>query len=101
MSFFPQLQILIIQNVFPKYELLIKFLENNGKNLKEFYVGEIKGYSNNSLNFIFIVKFYPNLRKLSAGFKNNELETLKIVFDNYKIQIFRKYYYLVWRSIFE
>ena len=31
---------------FPRNELLIKFLENNGKNLKEFYIKT----SNDSLN---------------------------------------------------
>ncbi|RIA97865.1 hypothetical protein C1645_801570 [Glomus cerebriforme] len=78
---FPRLQILKIERACPGYELLIKFLENNGKNLKELYIGDIEGYSDNSLNLA-IAKFCPNLRKLSAGFKNNESETLKIVFKS-------------------
>ncbi|CAB4387274.1 unnamed protein product [Rhizophagus irregularis] len=77
----PKLQILKIQRAFPKCELLIKFLENNGKNLKEFYLSDIKGYSDNSLNLA-IAKFCPNLKKLSTGIKNDELETLKIIFNN-------------------
>jgi hypothetical protein len=75
----PQLQILKIQRAFPKSELLIKFLENNGKNLREFYLGDIKGYSNNSLNLA-IAKFCPNLKKISTGIKYDELEILKIIF---------------------
>src|SRR5581483_5514537 len=77
---FSQLQILKIRNECPKYGLLIKFLENNGKNLEEFYIGDAKVCSDNSLNLA-IAKFCPNLRKLSTGFKSNELETLKIVFN--------------------
>ena len=34
---FPQLQILKFGNKCPRNQLLIKFLETNGKNLKEFY----------------------------------------------------------------
>ena len=78
---FSQLQILKIQDVCPRFEILINFLENNGKNLKKFYVGELGRFSDNSLNLA-IAKFCPNLRKLSAGFKNNELETLKIISNN-------------------
>ena len=63
----------------PRCELLINFLENNGKNLKEFYVSVNHAYCYNSLNLA-IANFCPNLRKLSTGFRNNELETLKIVF---------------------
>ncbi|RIA87219.1 hypothetical protein C1645_828100 [Glomus cerebriforme] len=74
----PQLQILIIPNIFTRCELLIKFFENNGNNLKEL---NISGNSNNSLNST-IAKFCTNLRKLSIGFKNYKLETLKIVFNN-------------------
>src|SRR5204862_237956 len=77
---FPQLQILTILRACPRYELLIKFLKNNGRSLKEFYVGDFDGRSGNSLNLA-IAKFCPNLRKLSTGFKNTELETLKLVFN--------------------
>ncbi|RIA98786.1 hypothetical protein C1645_870402 [Glomus cerebriforme] len=79
-SIFPNLQILKIQCKCPRFELLIKFLENNGKNLKECYIGDFYGDSDNSLNLA-IAKFCPNIRRLSAGFKNNELETMKIVFN--------------------
>jgi hypothetical protein len=52
--------------------MLIKFLEINGKNLTELYVG--KGHDN---SFLAIAKFYPRLKILSAVFKNYELENLK------------------------
>jgi hypothetical protein len=81
---FSQLQILRIQYASPRFELLsiIKFLENNGKNLKELYISDYNDNSDNSLNLA-IAKFCPNLRKLSTvGFKNNELETLKIVLNS-------------------
>ncbi|RIA79530.1 hypothetical protein C1645_840491 [Glomus cerebriforme] len=77
---FSQLQILNLQSC-PRYELLIKFLEINGKNLKEFYAGEMMGDCDNLLN-LSIAKFCTNLRKLSIGFKNNELETLKLIFNS-------------------
>jgi hypothetical protein len=69
---FPKLQILNFVYECPKYDEFIKFLENNGKNLKELYVGDdhikdIEGYNDNSLNLA-IIKLCPNLRKLSTGF---------------------------------
>ncbi|GBC02747.1 hypothetical protein RclHR1_00480004 [Rhizophagus clarus] len=78
---FLNLQILKIPYIFVSYDLLITFLRNNGNNLREFYVGDGEGYSDNSLNLA-IAKFCPKLRKLSTGFKNNEIETLKMVFKN-------------------
>ncbi|GBC07850.1 hypothetical protein RclHR1_07730003 [Rhizophagus clarus] len=74
---FPQLQILKFQYLRPNNEALVRFLENNGKNLKELYVGVALGYnnSNNSLNSA-ISKFCTNIRKFSGGFKNNELELI-------------------------
>src|ERR1051325_7962375 len=78
---FSQLKVLKIRHKFPKYELLINFIEINGKNLRECYIGDHTRVSDNSLNLA-IAKFCPNLRKLSVGFKDNELETLKIVFNN-------------------
>ena len=48
------------------------FLENNGKNLKEFYVDE-----DNSLLYLTIANFCPNLRKLYNVFQDNE--SLKII----------------------
>src|ERR1044072_9021950 len=74
---FPQLQILKFIRNCPRHELLIKFLENNGKNLKEFYVG----HNNNLLNLA-IAKFCPNLRKLYTVFEKDELEALKIIFNS-------------------
>src|SRR6266542_5024791 len=78
---FPQLQTLKIRNLYSKVNLLIKFLEINGRNLKELCLGDFAGYSDNSLNLV-IAKFCTNLRKLSTGFKYDELETLKIVFNS-------------------
>ncbi|RIA82114.1 hypothetical protein C1645_835889 [Glomus cerebriforme] len=80
-TIFPLLQILIIKNYLQNYELLTKFLENNGKNLRELFVNCYVNYSDNTLNLAIAV-FCPNLRKLSVGFKNGELETLKIVFNS-------------------
>ncbi|GBB86750.1 hypothetical protein RclHR1_13150006 [Rhizophagus clarus] len=80
---FPQLQVLIIKEEYPRVELLMKFLETNGKNLKEICIGESAICSNNSLNLT-IAKFCPNLKKLSVGIKKNELEMLKIIFNSCK-----------------
>jgi hypothetical protein len=76
---FPQLRIFTMRDSCPKFELLSKFLEINGKNLKEFCIYE----NEKSLNLV-IAKFCPNLRKLSIRFYNDELETLKTVLDNCK-----------------
>ena len=81
---FSHLQVLKLEFESLRIELLIKFLENNGRNLKEFYIGNSM---DNSLNLA-IAKFCPNLRKLS-GFKTNEIEMLKV------ISMIRKYCYLV------
>ncbi|EXX75449.1 uncharacterized protein OCT59_005009 [Rhizophagus irregularis] len=78
---FPHLQVLTIPDAYPKNGLLIKFLENNGKNLKEIYISETKGCDDNSLNLA-IAKFCPNLKKISVGIK--KLETLKIIFHSCK-----------------
>src|SRR6266498_3078619 len=80
MLIFPQLQILKFHYLCPRYGLLIKILEINGRNLKELYLSEMNGDSDDSLNLA-IAKFCTNLRKLSTGFKNDELETLKMVFN--------------------
>ena len=79
-AIFPQLQILKIRYARPRVGLLIKFLEINGRNLKELYLGDMNDDSDDSLNLA-IAKFCTNLRKLSTGFKNDELETLKMVFN--------------------
>ncbi|PKY57957.1 hypothetical protein RhiirA4_479428 [Rhizophagus irregularis] len=79
---FPKLQILNFVYAFPKSELLMKFLKNNGNSLKEIYLFE-KYINNidNSINLA-IAKFCPVLRKLSTAIKNNKLETLKIILDS-------------------
>src|SRR6266542_2553480 len=74
---FPQLHILKFQYACPDVDMLIKFLEINGKNLTEFYVG----VQDNSLNLA-VAKLCPNLKKLYLIFMNNESETLKIVFNS-------------------
>ena len=77
-AIFSQLQVLKFQYECPRNELLIRFLENNGKNLKEFYIN----YNiSNSLNSA-IAKFCPDLRKLFTSFKKDELEMLKMILSN-------------------
>ena len=44
-------------------------------------MGDYSGESDHSLNLA-IAKFCPNLRELSSGFKNDELETLKMIFNS-------------------
>jgi hypothetical protein len=78
---FPQLRSLIIRHAFPRYQFLIKFLENNGKNLIELNLFDISCDSDNSLNLA-ISKFCSNLKKLSTGFRHNELETLRMVLNS-------------------
>jgi hypothetical protein len=75
---FSQLKILTFLFSSPKIEMLVKFLEINGKNLTEFHVEEDH---NNSLNLA-ISKFCPNLKILSAVFEDDELETLKLILNN-------------------
>ncbi|PKC50355.1 hypothetical protein RhiirA1_543890, partial [Rhizophagus irregularis] len=71
-------------------EFLIKFLKNNGKNLKKIHIdvddceSEISEDSENSINSLnlTIAKYCPNIRKLSTGFSDKALEMLKILFNN-------------------
>ena len=70
-----QLQILKFQYENPEHELLIEFLKNNGRTLKEFYAG----CSENSLNLA-IAEFCPNLRKLFTI--SDKPEVLKKIFNN-------------------
>ncbi|GBB84232.1 hypothetical protein RclHR1_10860002 [Rhizophagus clarus] len=77
---FPQLQVLKIRESYPRNDLLTKFLEKNGKNLKEICIGEDTVCSDNSLN-LSIARLCPNLKKISVGIKSSELETLKIIFN--------------------
>ncbi|PKY48267.1 hypothetical protein RhiirA4_463822 [Rhizophagus irregularis] len=77
-----QLQILKLSFKSLQVDLLIKFLENNGKNLIQLYIS----YHDNTydpLN-LSIAKFCPNLKSLHSPFIKNEIETLKIIFINCK-----------------
>ncbi|CAG8672552.1 6974_t:CDS:1 [Funneliformis mosseae] len=73
---YPQLRILKFQYAFPKVEMLIKFLEINGKDLTQLYVG----CHDNLLNLT-VAKLCPNLKKFCSRFMRNELETLMTVFN--------------------
>ncbi|PKY16065.1 hypothetical protein RhiirB3_520906 [Rhizophagus irregularis] len=72
---FSKLQILKIPFHCPKVEYVIKFLENNGKNLKKLYISR----SNRDLS-LSIAKFCPNIKSLYIIFKNGELDILKTIF---------------------
>jgi hypothetical protein len=74
---FLHLEILGLLKCPAEVDMIIKFLENNGKNLKEFYVEKC----NNSLNLA-IAEFCPNLKSLYTLFPTNEIETLKTIFEN-------------------
>ncbi len=64
---FSQLNILKLEYRSPKYEHLSKFLENNGKNLKELYIKK----DHHLLRFA-ILQFCPNLKFLYARFMEDE-----------------------------
>ncbi|GBC44839.1 hypothetical protein GLOIN_2v1876445 [Rhizophagus irregularis DAOM 181602=DAOM 197198] len=71
---FPKLQILKFPKRYPKPEYVMKFLENNGKNLKTFYI-----YGSDNALSLSIADFCPNLRSLFVGInyeKNNILKTI-------------------------
>src|SRR5438034_6241213 len=53
----------------------MKFLENNGKNLKKFYTHE-----NNNVLSLSIAKFCPNLKSLFVRFNDGEIDALKTIF---------------------
>ncbi|RIA87278.1 hypothetical protein C1645_827987 [Glomus cerebriforme] len=74
---FPKLKILKFLCVISRIEMLIKFLETNGKNLMEFSVD----YCHDNLLNLAIAEFCPNLKKLSIIFMKNELETLKLILN--------------------
>jgi hypothetical protein len=78
---FPRLQVLKIRQTCPEYDLLIEFLKNNGKNLKELYLCILKGCNDNSLNLA-ISKFCPYLKILFTGFEGSDLESLKIILNS-------------------
>jgi hypothetical protein len=75
--YFPKLQNLKILYGCIKPEYVIKFLENNGKNLQTFYIDE----SNNALR-LSIANFCPNLKNLSVIFQSGELNILKAILIN-------------------
>jgi hypothetical protein len=74
---FPQLKVFELNCFCPKSEMLIKFLEINGKNLIRF-----DGFYDCKTKNLTLAKFCPNLKNLSITFndyKEDELESLKIV----------------------
>ncbi|CAI2176035.1 16910_t:CDS:1 [Funneliformis geosporum] len=65
---FPQLLILKFDRSSPYEKKLIKFLENNGKNLKELFLSEkIDSINDYSLLNITIATFCPNLKSLRTS----------------------------------
>ncbi|PKY52078.1 hypothetical protein RhiirA4_469491 [Rhizophagus irregularis] len=72
---FSKLQILKFPYEWLKPEYVMKFLENNGKNLKKFYANE----SNKDLR-LSIAKFCPNLKSLFITFMDDEQDVLKTIF---------------------
>jgi hypothetical protein len=88
---FTQLKTLKFVHSYPEIEMLIIFLEINGKNLTEFHVSE---NPNNSLNSA-IAKFCPNLRILSIIFEKDEFETFKLILNNCQnLEIIRFRYFV-------
>jgi hypothetical protein len=61
---FPKLQVLKIRDEFPDDGSLERFIENNGKSLKEISIGEIDDLLN-----LTIANFCPMLRKLPLELK--------------------------------
>ncbi|PKK62689.1 hypothetical protein RhiirC2_789992 [Rhizophagus irregularis] len=80
---FPHLKIFKIDVNNVNYNFAIKFLMNNGKNLRELSFCEIMGENDNLLNLV-IAKFCVNLKVLSIGFFYDELETFKIILNSCK-----------------
>ncbi|PKY53194.1 hypothetical protein RhiirA4_471268 [Rhizophagus irregularis] len=80
---FPHLKIFKIDVNNVNYNFAIKFLMNNGKNLRELSFCEIMGENDNLLNLT-IAKFCVNLKVLSIGFFYDELETFKIILNSCK-----------------
>jgi hypothetical protein len=90
---FPKLEKFKIPYRCPKPEHVIKFLENNGKNLKNFYAS----VRNNALN-LSIANFCPKIKSLFVIFTTSEIDILKNIFINCKylesIKVWCGYYYL-------
>jgi hypothetical protein len=76
-SNFSNLQTLKIPFHCPKPEYMIKFLENNGKNLKKLYISR----SDKALR-LSITNFCPNITSLRVTFENDELNIMRIIFIN-------------------
>ncbi|PKY41122.1 hypothetical protein RhiirA4_539367 [Rhizophagus irregularis] len=72
---FSKLQVLKIPYQCPNPQYMMKFLENNGKNLKKFYTDE-----NNKDLSLSIAKFCPNLKSLFVILNNGEIDILKTIF---------------------
>jgi hypothetical protein len=91
MPIFLQLKVLKFMHLIPKIEMLIKFLEINGKNLTEFCINRFRG--NVDLINLALTKFCPNLEILTTIFKEDELETLKIILNSCKyLEIIKVWY---------
>ncbi|CAI2168075.1 6737_t:CDS:1 [Funneliformis geosporum] len=73
---FPQLRVLKFKHQHINQDYFIKFLENNGKNLEEYY-----GINNNTIN-LSIGKFCSNLKLLCTTFMRNESEALIVILSN-------------------
>ena len=81
-TYFSQLQVLKLSNPILNLNFIQNFIQVNGKNLRECYLKNFdSNYSCNSL-YLAIANFCPNLKKLYCWFKNNEVETLKIVLNS-------------------
>ncbi|CAB4380722.1 hypothetical protein RhiirA1_464661 [Rhizophagus irregularis] len=91
-SIFPHLQILKFPYRYPKVDILIKFLKNNGKNLKEFYINyTLPILPVNDLLNLKISRYCPNLKLLSTLFK--KVESLKIFFNRcQQLECFETHY---------
>ena len=76
---FSHLRVLKFLYSMPKFEMLIKFLEINGKTLTEFYVGDYDSKLN-----LAIAKFCPNLKILFTIFVEEELDILEKIFNSCK-----------------
>ncbi|CAG8473530.1 14882_t:CDS:1 [Funneliformis mosseae] len=79
----PQLQILKFENICLKIEYLMKFLENNGKNLEELCLGKDIKIIKDSF-YIKIANCCPKLRLLRTVFPEGNLNSMKVIVDHCK-----------------
>jgi hypothetical protein len=98
---FPQLKIFEFNCFCPKLEMLIKFLEINGKNLTRF----VGFYDCKTMNLT-LAKFCPNLKNLCITFNDDdELESLKIVLTSCqyleRISIHFNYKFITSKNLFD